>query len=211
MPQSQVRLGDVLDDYCPRERRLSNHVVVALVDEEIKLTRCVTCDSEHPYKDGRVPPRRQKRSTGQVASAGTEVSVGPPVLADTIEPEVAVPEELSQPMVVEPVQPHVDSVRRPLIRATLARPAGLPASVRQAPVFTIRENTDEGRKRSARKHRNRERGNGEPNGNRAEGYTGRSASSSGHGKNGSKVNRGNGSAGRASKNFSRGRRKNRSG
>jgi len=207
MPQRQVRLGDVLDDYCPRERRLSNHVVVALVDEEIKLTRCVTCDSEHPYKDGRVPPRRKKRLTDPVASAGTEVNVGPPVLADAMEPEVVGPED--QPMVVEPVQPHVDSVRRPLIRATLARPAGLPPPVRQAPVFTIREKTDEGRKRSARRRRNWERGNGEPNGNRAEGYTGRSASAPGQGKNGS--NRGNASAGRAGKNFSRERRKNRSG
>ena len=61
MEQRQVRLGDVLDDYCPRERRLTNHAVVALVGSEIKLTRCTACDTEHPYKEARVPPRRQTR------------------------------------------------------------------------------------------------------------------------------------------------------
>ena len=31
MQQRQLRLGDVLDDYCPRERRVTNHVVVAMI------------------------------------------------------------------------------------------------------------------------------------------------------------------------------------
>ena len=33
MQQRQPRLGDVLDDYCPRERRLTNHVVVAMIGD----------------------------------------------------------------------------------------------------------------------------------------------------------------------------------
>ena len=55
MEQRQVRLGDVVDDYCPRERRVTNHAVVALVGSEVKLTRCTTCDTEHPYKAARLP------------------------------------------------------------------------------------------------------------------------------------------------------------
>ncbi len=31
MQQRQLRLGDILDDYCPRERRVTNHAVVAMV------------------------------------------------------------------------------------------------------------------------------------------------------------------------------------
>ena len=61
MEQRQVGLGDVLDDYCPRERRVTNHAVVAIVGDEIKLTRCTTCDNEHPYKEAKVPPRRQTK------------------------------------------------------------------------------------------------------------------------------------------------------
>jgi len=60
MQERRLRLGDVLDDYCPREKRLSNHVIVALVDDEVRTTRCATCDFEHVYKEGKVPARRKK-------------------------------------------------------------------------------------------------------------------------------------------------------
>ena len=36
--QRQLRLGDILDDYCPRERRLANHTVVAMVGDEVRFT-----------------------------------------------------------------------------------------------------------------------------------------------------------------------------
>jgi hypothetical protein len=61
MEQRRLRLGDIIDDYCPRERRLSNHVVVAMIDDEVKQTRCTTCDADHPYKGARVPPKRKKK------------------------------------------------------------------------------------------------------------------------------------------------------
>ncbi|MGE3510598.1 MAG: hypothetical protein AB7N65_17130 [Vicinamibacterales bacterium] len=58
--QRQLRLGDILDDYCPRERRLTNHAIVAMIGEDVKQTRCTTCDAEHEYKHARVPRQRQK-------------------------------------------------------------------------------------------------------------------------------------------------------
>ena len=39
MQQRQPRLGDILDDYCPRERRLTNHAVVASVVDGLTLNR----------------------------------------------------------------------------------------------------------------------------------------------------------------------------
>ncbi|MEO5897595.1 MAG: hypothetical protein ABIS06_18040 [Vicinamibacterales bacterium] len=64
MEQRRLRLGDILDDYCPRERRVTNHAVVAMVEEDVKQTRCTTCDAEHVYKGGREPRRRKKAETG---------------------------------------------------------------------------------------------------------------------------------------------------
>lgn len=64
MEQRRVRLGDIVDDYCTRERRVTNHAVVAIVEDQIQLTRCTTCDTEHPYKAARVPRRRKKSETG---------------------------------------------------------------------------------------------------------------------------------------------------
>src|SRR5215831_8688006 len=60
MQQRQPRLGDIVDDYCPRERRLTNHAVVAMIGDEVKQTRCTTCESEHEYKHARVPRQRRK-------------------------------------------------------------------------------------------------------------------------------------------------------
>ena len=61
MQQRRYRPGDVVDDYCPRERRITDHAVVAMIDDRIKQTRCVVCDAEHEYKDGKVPPQRRKK------------------------------------------------------------------------------------------------------------------------------------------------------
>ena len=74
MEQHHARLGDVLDDYCTRERRVTNHAVVAIVGDEIKLTRCTTCDTEHPYKSARVPPRRQTKLVAALSNAPADVA-----------------------------------------------------------------------------------------------------------------------------------------
>jgi len=75
MQQRQLRLGDILDDYCPRERRVTNHAVVAMVGSDVKQTRCTTCDTEHEYKHAKVPRQRRKADTpaalyAQVAASG---------------------------------------------------------------------------------------------------------------------------------------------
>jgi hypothetical protein len=60
MQQRQLRLGDILDDYCPRERRVTNHAVVAMIGSDVKQTRCTTCDADHEYKHAKVPRQRKK-------------------------------------------------------------------------------------------------------------------------------------------------------
>src|SRR3954468_20105077 len=61
MQPRRLRLRDVVGDYCSRCRLLSNHAIAAIVDDDIKQTRCSTCDFEHPYKDGKLPTRRTKK------------------------------------------------------------------------------------------------------------------------------------------------------
>ena len=219
MEQHHARLGDVLDDYCTRERRVTNHAVVAIVGDEIKLTRCTTCDTEHPYKAARVPPRRQTKLVAALSNASPDPAG--PALQDPAKVEsdgstVSVDAQASSPEVESAPPPRIDSVRRPLIRATLEWPEGTPPQVRQAPVFTVRENS--GREgnvdrsgRHGRKRRNGGRPGPEPNGNRIEGFQGQSTRS-GSGKNGSRSARSGGSANRpdrANKGQSRNRGKGR--
>ena len=76
MQQRQLRLGDILDDYCPRERRVTNHAVVAMVGPDVKQTRCTTCDTEHEYKHAKVP--RQRRKQDAPAALYSQVLAGGP-------------------------------------------------------------------------------------------------------------------------------------
>jgi translation initiation factor IF-2 len=162
MQQRRVRLGDILDDYCPRERRITNHAVVAMLEDRVKQTRCTTCDADHEYRDGKLPaPRRRKGG----AADGVLVDARPRrVPANGTEPVDLPDEELARPDAEddgEPAQeqeplalvesglddadagtPHPpDSdewpVHRPLIRATLPRPEGQTPE-RKTPDFTMR-------------------------------------------------------------------------
>jgi hypothetical protein len=91
MEQRRLRLGDIVDDYCPRERRVTNHAVVAMVEEDVKQTRCTTCDAEHAYKGGTAPRRRKKDSTGALYKevlAGITEGEATPVLTVPAPPPV---------------------------------------------------------------------------------------------------------------------------
>jgi hypothetical protein len=151
MQQRQLRLGDILDDYCPRERRVTNHAIVAMIGPDVKQTRCSICDAEHEYKHARVP--RQRRKSETPAALSTQVQAGDPKrVAHEAEPSVAAPSNGDESMARE--APDSDNqtgkseegvdlekgpVHRRLIRATLPRAEGTPPATRPAPEFTIRE------------------------------------------------------------------------
>ena len=109
MQQRRLRLGDILDDYCPRERRITNHAVVAKIDDEVRRTRCLTCDTEHEYRQGKAPTLRKKKDT--VAAAYREVlaEVTKGAQGEGEEP-VAVPESAPVP---EPAQAPAQAADQP--------------------------------------------------------------------------------------------------
>jgi hypothetical protein len=162
MDQRRLRLGDTLDDYCPRERRVTNHAIVAMIEDEVKQTRCTTCDAEHVYKGARVPKRRKKETPGALYK---EVLAGMPdpeavltpaaIEADDDVDSVAdvpavslvsrAPEAAESPApIVEDDDPEVarpvedGPVHRPLLRAKLPRPEGQ-KDARPLPEFTVRQ------------------------------------------------------------------------
>ncbi len=74
----ELRLGDILDDYCSRCKLLTNHAIVSLVNREPAKVHCRTCYNEHPYHQGKVAPKR--KSTKKAALYGQVLSsiVGQP-------------------------------------------------------------------------------------------------------------------------------------
>ena len=152
MQQRQPRLGDVVDDYCPRERRVTNHAVVAMVGDEVKQTRCTTCDAEHDYKHAKVPPQRKKKDVPgalyQQVLDGIPRVVPTPEQTPDDEPEATVAqaegdadvEGDAAPLAADgaPSGEHEGPVHRRLIRATLPRLPGAEPPVRREPEFTMR-------------------------------------------------------------------------
>ena len=55
---SEYRLGDIIDDYCVRCKRIMNHAVVSVVNREPAKVRCRTCHSDHDYRHEQVPPSK---------------------------------------------------------------------------------------------------------------------------------------------------------
>ena len=51
-----ARLGDDIDDFCIKCKRLTNHVVVSLMGDDPAKVRCRTCHSDHDYRHEVAPP-----------------------------------------------------------------------------------------------------------------------------------------------------------
>jgi hypothetical protein len=188
MQQRQFRPGDVLDDYCPRERRITDHAIVAMVEQEILRTRCVVCEAEHEFKNARVPAGRRKTPAAalftQVLDA-LEVPAGrlagppppdppAPVAADpppAVVPQAASPAVAGSP----PAPPESDPLpaaeraedrpfRRSLIRAQLPRHEGQVATTRVIPEFTMHQPPPSGKRPGQGRFRRRPPGAADPAG-----------------------------------------------
>ncbi len=52
----EARLGDVIDDFCIKCKRLTNHAVVSIIDAQPAKVRCRTCYNDHDYRHEQAPP-----------------------------------------------------------------------------------------------------------------------------------------------------------
>jgi hypothetical protein len=79
---AQLRLGDDIDDYCVRCKRVTNHSVVSMVNTDPAKVRCRTCYSEHDYRHGEMPPKKDTRKAALfkevLASVNPTAAAAPP-------------------------------------------------------------------------------------------------------------------------------------
>ncbi|MGO9255526.1 MAG: hypothetical protein ACLQU1_04390 [Bryobacteraceae bacterium] len=52
----EPRLGDDIDDYCVRCKRIMNHAVVSVINATPAKVRCRTCHSDHDFRHEQAPP-----------------------------------------------------------------------------------------------------------------------------------------------------------
>jgi hypothetical protein len=161
MQQRRLRLGDTVDDYCPRERRVTNHAIAAMVDDQITHTRCTACEADHEYKEARAPRRKREDGSSSQPPGGRIVPHTAPEEEAAV---LAALESVSVSVVVDEVSDGEGSgddgdnagnreddnapVHRRLIRATFPRPEGQAPDWKE-PEFTSRQPTHQRRGRSS--------------------------------------------------------------
>ena len=80
-----TRLGDVIDDFCIKCRRLTNHSVVSLLNGGAAKVRCRTCYSDHDYRNEIAPPSKKdlkKAALFNEVLSGVGVPAPPETLAE---------------------------------------------------------------------------------------------------------------------------------
>ena len=74
---SEFRLGDILDDYCIKCKRLTNHAIVSLVGTDPAKVRCCSCYKDHNYDHAVVPPTKKELKALALLQAQQEPPANP--------------------------------------------------------------------------------------------------------------------------------------
>jgi hypothetical protein len=91
----EPRLGDDIDDYCVRCKRVMNHAVVSVMNGEAAKVRCRTCHSDHDYRHEQAPPPKvDARKAALYNEVLKKVDPDAPAVdgEEAAVPEAAVPE-----------------------------------------------------------------------------------------------------------------------
>ena len=78
MADRPLRLGDVIDDYCPRCRLLMNHDVASISDGRAVKVTCRTCHNTHDFRNAQVPVKRKTKKDVEKQDLIDKVLAGMP-------------------------------------------------------------------------------------------------------------------------------------
>lgn len=101
-----ARLGDDIDDFCVKCKRVMNHAVVSILNNEPAKVRCRTCHSDHDFRHEQAPPPKvDPRKAALFNQVLANVSGSSP--ATVPEPQAEAAAELPTE---SPAEPLADSV-----------------------------------------------------------------------------------------------------
>jgi hypothetical protein len=93
------RLGDDIDDFCVKCKRVMNHAVVSLLNDGPAKVRCRTCHSDHDFRNEQPPPPKvDPRKAALFNQVLGNIAGSVPAAAAAAEPAAA-------PAVVPPADP----------------------------------------------------------------------------------------------------------
>jgi len=90
MMMRDIRLGDDIDDFCVRCKRVMNHNVVSVLNGQAAKVRCRTCHSDHDFRHEQAPPPKvDARKAALFNEVLKKVAPGDvPAVADDAELEI---------------------------------------------------------------------------------------------------------------------------
>ena len=77
----ELRLGDIIDDYCIKCKRLTNHQTVSLLNGGAAKVRCCTCYNDHDYRHEQVPPTKKELKQAELLAQALAAGTAPPAEA----------------------------------------------------------------------------------------------------------------------------------
>lgn len=141
-----VRLGDDIDDFCVRCKRVMNHAVVSVIGGVAAKVRCRTCHSDHDFRHEQAPPPKvdsrkaalfnEVLKTVDPTAAGVELDAEPREIEaaelEMLEGEAAEPETIAmaaaEPATVKgDMKPAAKPAAKPAVKSA-AKPASKAAA-----------------------------------------------------------------------------------
>ena len=93
----ELRLGDEIDDYCVKCRRLTNHSIVSMVETKAAKVRCRTCYSDHDFRNEQAPPSKKELARQKELFNALLAGVAPAETTAAAEDPSALPEASVEP------------------------------------------------------------------------------------------------------------------
>jgi hypothetical protein len=116
----EPRLGDDIDDFCVRCKRVMNHSIVSVVNGEAAKVRCRTCHSDHDFRHEQAPPPkvdpRKAALFNEVLKKVNPEAAAVPV--DPVEIEAAVVDGIPGLDEAETAEPIPEPIPQPVVAAT---------------------------------------------------------------------------------------------
>jgi hypothetical protein len=81
----ELRLGDIIDDFCVKCRRITNHAIVSLLNGAAAKVRCRTCYNDHDFRNEIAPPTKKELLKQKELYAAVLAGVAPAEAAPAAE------------------------------------------------------------------------------------------------------------------------------
>jgi hypothetical protein len=109
-----ARLGDDIDDFCVKCKRVMNHSVVSILNSAPAKVRCRTCHSDHDFRNEQPPPPKvdpRKAALFNQVLENVTGSPAPVVVEKAVEKAVGTAAEEAAP------EPEAPSEQSPAVEA----------------------------------------------------------------------------------------------